>query len=431
MSIFYWATKERNKTYMSSKKTIIILSSGALALAAVAIALAPQGLEAHASGSTASIVFGSTASSTSAATVTKSSFTTSGVTVSSITATKAYSSGSGYAARLGTGSYVGSLKFVFSGTVSVDSITVYAWTYGSDSGSIIKMATSSHTSYVSNTISATSATAYNYAISGSFTNLTIATAAAGKRVNVKSIVFNLSGGTTTSTTVPTSTVSSSTATSTTTYSSTTPVSSSTSTGGTGTTTQASVYRIKPVVASGTTVNVYNVSYSSGMYRGSVVKTLTKGSYYIDPEEVSLYYQAFKALPANYMHYTSSSLSSVKAKAYAAYGTKARLYTEYSRTDGYTKYFPTLNTYYYTEADIDVDGTYAKSSSWNRGVGRLVIVPSGAKCYNDGAFITKTTDHYAHFAEFLNRYNGFGALFNGQNGSGYGSWSQATTVTYAI
>jgi hypothetical protein len=421
---------------MSSKKPIIILSSGALALAVLAIALAPQGLEAHASGSTASIVFGSTASSTSAATVTKSSFTTSGVTVSSITATKAYSSGSGYAARLGTGSYVGSLKFVFSGTVSVDSITVYAWRYGSDSGSILKMATSSHTSYVSNTISATSATAYNYAISGSFTNLTIATAAAGKRVNVKSIVFNLSGGTTTSTTTVASSSSSTSTYSTssskptsTTVSSSTPT--STSTGGTGTTTQASVYRIKPVVASGSSVNVYNVSYTSGMYRGSVVKTLTKGTYYTDPGDVSLYYQAFKALPANYMHYTSSSLSSVKKKAYAAYGTKARLYTEYSRTDGYTKYFPTLNTYYYTEADIDVDGTYAKSSSWNRGVGRLVIVPSGAKCYNDGAFIAKTTDHYAHFAEFLNRYNGFGSLFNGQNGTGYGSWSQATTVTYAI
>jgi hypothetical protein len=414
---------------MSSKKPIIILSSGAIALAILAIALAPQGLEAHASGSTASIVFGSTASSTSAATVTSSSFTASGVTVSSITASKAYSSGSGYAARLGTGSYVGSIKFNFSGTVSVTSVTVYAWRYGSDSGSILKMATSSQTSYVSNTISATSATAYNYAISGSFTNLTIATAAAGKRVNVKSIVFNLAGSETTSSQTTSSSASTSTSSSASTANSTA-TSSSTSTGS-GTTTQASVYRIAPVVASGSTANVYNVSYASGMYRGTVVKTLTKGTYYTDPGDVSLYYQAFKALPANYMHYTSSTLSSVKSKAYAAYGTKARLYTEYSRTDGYTKTFPTLNTYYYTEADIDVDGTYAKSSSWNRGVGRLVIVPSGAKCYNDGALIMKTTDHYYHFAEFLNRYEGWGNLFNGPSGTGYGTWAQATTVTYAI
>lgn len=418
---------------MSSKKSICVLSSGAIALAVLAIALVPQGLEAHASSDSASIAFGSSTSSSSAATVTKNSFTASGVTVSSVSASRAYSSGKGYCLRLGTGSYAGSLKFTFSGSVNVTSVTVYAWRYGSDSGSILKMATSSHSSYVSNTISASSASAYNYAISGSFTTLTIASAAAKKRVNVQSIVFNLAGaeGESSSSSAHSSSSSSSSTSWDDTSETSAPAASSTSQGGSGTQTQASVYRIKPVVASGSSVSVYNVSYASGMYRGSVVKTLTKSSLYTDPEEVSLYYQAFKALPSNYVHYTSSSLKSTKKSAYAKYGNKARLYTEYSRTDGYTRYFPTLNTYYYTEADIAVDSSYASSATWNRGTGRLVIVPSGAKCYNDGAFIAKTTDHYAHFSEFLNRYNGFGALFNGQNGSGYGSWAQATTVAYSI
>jgi len=423
---------------MSSKKTMAILSSGMLALASLAIALVPQGLEAHAASSAGSIVFGSTASSTSAPTLSKSSFATSGVTVSAVTATKAYSSGTGYAARLGTGSYVGSLKFTFSASVTVSSITVNAWLYGSDTGSIIKVATSSHTSYVSNTITSKTSAAYNYAISGTFSTLTIATAAAGKRVNVNSIVFNASASSSSSTASTSSASSSKTSSSASSASSSssskTSSSSSASTSSASSSSsvpQASVYRVAPVTSSGTTVSVYNVSYTSGLYRGAVVKTLTKSSYYIDPEEVSLYYQAWRVLPTNYVHYTSSNLSTVKKSAYSKYGTKARLYTEYSRTDGYTKYFPTLNTYYYTEADIDVDGTYAKSSTWNRGVGRLVIVPSGAKCYNDGAFIVKTVDHYAHFTEFYNRYNGFGTLFNGQNGTGYGAWSQATTVTYSI
>jgi hypothetical protein len=418
---------------MSSKKRLCILSSGAIALATLAIALVPQGLEAHASNSSASLVFGSSTSSSSAATFSKNSLTASGVTVSSVSASRAYSSGKGYALRLGTGSYAGSVKFTFSSArLPFLRLPFYAWRYGSDSGSILKVATSSHTSYVSNTISSSYETTYNYAISGTFNTLTLANAAARKRVNVSELVFNLEGGEEESTSSSATHSSSSSSSSTTHSSSSSSTShSSSSSEETGSQTEASVYRIKPVVASGSSVNVYNVSYKSGLYKGTVVKTLTKGSVYTDPEDVALYYQAWKALPVNYLHYTSSSLKSVKKKAYAAYGTSARLYTEYSRTNGYTQYFPTLNTYYYTEADIATSSSYASGPTWNRGTGRLVIVPSGAKCYNDGAFIAKTTDHYAHFAEFYNRYNGFGALFNGQNGSGYGAWSQAATVTYTL
>jgi hypothetical protein len=177
------------------------------------------------------------------------------------------------------------------------------------------------------------------------------------------------------------------------------------------------------------VNVYNVSYTSGLYKGMVVKTLTKGTVYTDPSDVSLYYQAFTALPKNYLHYTSSNLTKVKKTAYNTYGTSARLYTEYSRTDGYTQYFPTLNTYYYTEADIAVDSTYASSASWNRGTGRLVIVPSGVTTYGSDPWIVKTIDHYEHFCEFYNYGNAFGSLFNGEGGTGDGAWVEPTTVTW--
>ena len=254
---------------MSSKKTMAILSSVMLALASLAIALVPQGLEAHAASSVGSIVFGSTASSTSAATLSKSSFTTSGVTVSAVTVTKAYSSGTGYAARLGTGSAVGSLKFTFSANISVSSITVNAWLYGSDSGSILKVATSSNTSYVSNTITSQASAAYNYSISGTFTTLTLTTAAAGKRVNVTSIFFNSSASSSSASSSKTSASSSKTSSSNSASSSKSSSSSSSST-----TPQASVYRIAPVTSNGTTVNVYNVSYTNGLYHGAVVKTLT-------------------------------------------------------------------------------------------------------------------------------------------------------------
>jgi hypothetical protein len=429
---------------MSSKKRLCILSSGAIALATLAIALVPQGLEAHASNSSASLVFGSSTSSSSAATFSKNSLTASGVTVSSVSASRAYSSGKGYSLRLGTGSYAGNVKFTFSSKITVSSITVYAWRYGSDSGSILKLATSSHTSYVSNTISSSYETSYNYAISGSFNTLTLANAAARKRVNVSELVFNLEGGEEESTSSSASHSSSSSSTynwwddysseetsSSTHSSSSSSTHSSSSTEEMGTQTQESVYRIKPVVASGSSVNVYNVSYKSGLYKGTVVKTLTKGSVYTDPEDVALYYQAWKALPVNYLHYTSSSLKSVKKKAYAAYGTSARLYTEYSRTNGYTQYFPTLNTYYYTEADIATSSSYASGPTWNRGTGRLVIVPVARSAITTGPSSRRRPTTMPISPSSITAINGFGALFNGQNGSGYGAWSQAATVTYTL
>lgn len=199
------------------------------------------------------------------------------------------------------------------------------------------------------------------------------------------------------------------------------------------------YRITPVSSSGTSASIYQVVKSGSGYQGTAVKTIYKDSIYTDHAEVAFYYQAFKAYPKNYAYYTKATLDEVKASSYGTYGTSARLWTSYSGNYGYTQYFPTLNTYTYIEADIAVDSGYASSSTWNRGTGRLVIVPSGAACYNSGSMsypaIFKTLDHYASFCEFYNRYDAsssaFGALFDGEGSNGYGSWVQPLTVSYHV
>ena len=213
------------------------------------------------------------------------------------------------------------------------------------------------------------------------------------------------------------------------------VSSSSSSSSTSATYLAtSSYRIRPVTSSGSSVSVYNVKVTTaGVVSSSIVKTLSKNTTYTSYEDVALYYQAFKALPQNYVYGTSSS---VKSSAYATWGKNARLYTQtYTRTDGYTTYLPTLYSYSYFEADIGGTSAYAASSSWDRGTYRLVIVPSGVKCYgvqNDSALFY-TTDHYAHFQECLNFSGGWGTKFDGQSGSGSGTWAshgQPATVSLA-
>jgi hypothetical protein len=401
-----------------------ILLLGVLALgASTAVSAGMQNVQATNATSTATITFGTSLTS-NATTLSKSAIQTSGISLASISASRVYGT-YGYAARFGSSSYAGSLKLTFSNTVIISAVSVYAQVYGYDYDCGLKVATSAHTAYSTQYVTSSSFVAYTFSNldnndGDASSTLTLANASAGDRFYVSKVVVTFGSA---STPVPSDPEPSDPV---------TPSEPSTSEG--STTSQAEVngaYRIAPVTSSSSSVNVYNISYQSGLYRGTVVKTLTKSSIYTDPGDVSLYYQAFKALPKNYVHYTSSTLSSAKSSAYRLYGRSARLYTEYSRTDGYTRYFPTLNTYRYTEADIAVDSTYASSSSWNRGVGRLVIVPGGAKVYGSAPVIFKTVDHYAHFAEFYNYYNGFGSLFNGQNGTGYGSWVQPTTITYTI
>jgi hypothetical protein len=201
--------------------------------------------------------------------------------------------------------------------------------------------------------------------------------------------------------------------------------------------QVAHYRIASVTSSSSSVSVYSVAYSNGLYRGTVVKTLSKSATYTDWEEVCLYYQAFKALPSNYVYYASSStLLEAKSDAYATYGSAARLYTYYSRTNGYIPCFPTVNsTSNYIEADIALTSAYASSASWNRGAGRLIIIPLGCAQYGSDPVIFKTEDHYANFMEHYNYLGGWGPEFDGETGqteSPHGNtYTKPMTVTFTI
>jgi hypothetical protein len=191
-----------------------------------------------------------------------------------------------------------------------------------------------------------------------------------------------------------------------------------------------------MVASGSLVSVYNVSYLNGIGIGTYARTLTEGSYYTDYEDVALYYQAFKALPGNYYDTSADSTSGYttsKKMCYGLYGNVCRLYTKYySRTDGYVSYLPELNTVSYFEADIGLDSSYASGTSWNRGTARLVIVPGGAKLYGSDPILFYTADHYESFRECYNYAEGWGPYFDGEDSTyGYGEWTEATTLTLQI
>jgi hypothetical protein len=79
-------------------------------------------------------------------------FTATGITVTSVTPTYVYSYGSGYAARFGNGSGTAKLVLKFDSTV-ITRVTLNAAKYGSDSNTV-KVATSAHTSYLSNSLTA-------------------------------------------------------------------------------------------------------------------------------------------------------------------------------------------------------------------------------------------------------------------------------------
>lgn len=377
----------------------------------------------------ADVVFG-TAQFSDNTSIVPSSFTTSGfgdVALSVDDSVNSYgSSSSGVnAARIGSGSNSGTLTFGFSASIVVTKVKVLAYQYSSSTASLV-VTSSAFVSGSEQSIANASApdisdssTDAGYVFTGldggnlaASDSLTITST---KRFNLCKIVFTLRG-----------------------YSSS---SSSASIGGSDSSSSESgplrQFRISPVVSSASSVNAYAITYSNGGYEAAVDKTLTKGVYYIDPEEVALYYQAFKELPANYYHYAddSSPKNSDKAAAYALYGTSARLWTTYTRSGGYTAYFPSLNTRSYIEADIDVDGTYARSSSWNRGVGRLVVIPNGVSAYGSDSWVVKTVDHYAHFNEFANYVGGWGESFDGETTSSYPpigrSWSPLPTISYVV
>jgi beta-lactamase superfamily II metal-dependent hydrolase len=174
--------------------SLIISLSAAGAFSAIGVATAekPAGLEAIATSS-AEISFGTTKGSSTTYALEDTDFTATGITVTSFTPTYVYSYGSGYAARFGNGSGTAKLVLKFDATV-ITGVTLNAAKYGSDTNTV-KVATSAHTSYVSNSLTSTSYKDYVYdGLDGgtgkASTSLTI-TCTSRKRFYLSDIVFTL------------------------------------------------------------------------------------------------------------------------------------------------------------------------------------------------------------------------------------------------
>lgn len=132
---------------------------------------------------------------------------------------------------------------------------------------------------------------------------------------------------------------------------------------------------------------------------------------ITPEEVSMYYTAFKQFPANYILKDGSSTTELEN----VFGDKARYVSEYNRKNGYALSVPWRQTGNYYEFDINVTGTYRLNS---RGTGRVVAWDSGfdADGYANDIVCLYTDDHYDTWLEYYNdgswsyRYNGQGCAY---------------------
>lgn len=159
-------------------------------------------------------------------------------------------------------------------------------------------------------------------------------------------------------------------------------------------------------------------YSEERERFVIGETLRKDGVYTNSSEVALYYNAFRDLPKNYGYYTKKNTNAVMKELYPLYGDSSRLYTDYSRTNGYATVQPALNMpsgfkYYELDLAYEPNNGYASAEKVDRSsAGRIVIFPFGTKNYGDEPYIVKTIDHYAHFREFANYLDGWGANYDG-------------------
>ena len=167
---------------------------------------------------------------------------------------------------------------------------------------------------------------------------------------------------------------------------------------------------------GLTVTCY--FYSEERKRFVIGETLRKDGVYTNSSEVALYYNAFHDMPKNYGYYTKKNTNAVMKELYPLYGDSSRLYTDYSRTNGYATVQPPLNMpsgfkYYELDLAYESNNGYASAEKVNRSrAGRIVIFPFGTKNYGDDPYIVKTLDHYAHFREFANYLDGWSANYDG-------------------
>ena len=188
------------------------------------------------------------------------------------------------------------------------------------------------------------------------------------------------------------------------------------------------YRIEPVKSNSSSFNVYNLD-------GSIYKTIRKSTesdsstWYIDPMDVALYYQAYNQAPINYCYNDRNEANSVSEEHFAKYGSYARFYSkDYTRSDGYMTAVPSPNEYRYFELDISSgnDGY----SYWSIKTNRLVVIYKGLKQYSSTSpVILYTTNHYASFFEVTNygkknvsssSLSWIGDEFDGES-SGYGEY----------
>ena len=147
---------------------------------------------------------------------------------------------------------------------------------------------------------------------------------------------------------------------------------------------------------------------------------------ITPEEVSMYYTAFKEFPANYTLKPKNGKGNIDAVK-AVFGSESRYVSEYNRKDGYAVSVPWTGTGYYYEFDIDVDGNYKPES---RGTGRVVGWADGfnATGYNNSIVCLYTDDHYATWLEYYNDGSWSNRYKGEQNVTGI-SYSAPETVSF--
>lgn len=195
------------------------------------------------------------------------------------------------------------------------------------------------------------------------------------------------------------------------------------------------YRIEPVQSNEPYFNVYNLD-------GTIEKTIKKSvetdssTWYIDPMDVALYYQAYRETPINYCFNDRNQEGSTSQEHFAKYGNYARFYSkDYFRTDGYMQSIPTPHEYRYFEIDISNgnDG-YSYSSRKTR---RLVVVYNGLTQYEKKhPVIFYTYNHYSSFFEVTNyarKYKSspslswIGSEFDGEK-TGFGDYIKPETIS---
>ncbi len=195
------------------------------------------------------------------------------------------------------------------------------------------------------------------------------------------------------------------------------------------------YRIEPVRSNEPYFNVYNLD-------GTIEKTIKKSvesdssTWYIDPMDVALYYQAYRETPINYCFNDRNQEGSTSQKHFNKYGKYARFISkDYFRTDGYMQSIPTPHEYRYFEIDISngKDGYSYKS----RKTKRLVVVYNGLTQYtNKCPVIFYTSNHYSSFFEVTNYARKYcsspslswiGNEFDGEK-SGFGNYIKPETIS---